>query len=361
MLAFALAILLLLPAPAASLQRSGFAMGTTCRVTVFSEEPQGAKLAEAALEEIRRLDGILSLYKPHSDLRRLNAKGGGKWVKVSPDLYSVLSLSKRISAATAGAFDVTVLPLMVSRGAYRKLGAKGWKLDPSSVGYRGILLDPLKMAASFLRPGMGVDLGAIGKGFAVDSAWAVLERGGVSSALIDLGGTVRVLGKAPGGKNFKIALRDPLSAGTFLGYLEVRSGAVSTSGNYFFRKEAGRGPRGCSHIIDPRSGKPACGELAVTVWAPNAALADALSTAFFIFGPKKAKGVISRHFPRVFALFVSKVGRDEARVETIGAGEVHWHEAKLKPARPSTFGQNPAAKGFPRRHFLPKNGTKGGG
>ncbi|MCC6849163.1 MAG: FAD:protein FMN transferase [Deltaproteobacteria bacterium] len=277
-------------------------MGTIARVTLA--EPRGEAF-EAAFATLRRVDAAMSLYRPESGLVRVNLHAARHAEPVDAELFECLARARALSELTDGAFDVTVLPLLRRWGAYRELA----HLPPGrvdAVGWGGLLLDAATRTVRFGREGMAVDLGGIAKGYALDRAGAALLDAGARRGVLDLGGNLLLLGAGPE-DGWRIAVRDPARPEDGVGTLVLdRDLAVSTSGNYA-RDFAVEGWRTPSHVYDPRTGRPVAADLAVTVWAPDAATADAFSTALLVLGPRGAADVLARA-PGVGALFVDDGG-----------------------------------------------------
>ncbi len=287
-------------APAAT--RAELVMGTIARITLVDGRDDAA--FEAGFAALRRVDEAMSLYHPDSGLVRVNARAGRRAERVDPDLYACLARAQAMSAATDGAFDATVLPLLQAWGAYPDLPyLPVGRAD--AVGWGNLELDRRAHTVRFARAGMGVDLGGIAKGFALDRTRAALVAAGVRRAVIDLGGNLAMVGDQIGG--WRIAVRDPTDPNGTIGTLVLDGGlSVSTSGNYA-RDFAAEGWRTRSHIFDPRSGRAVRADLAVTVWGPEGAAADALSTALLVLGPTRAADVLAR-VPGAGALFVDDGG-----------------------------------------------------
>jgi len=308
-------------------ERAELVMGTLARVAIARGEDRAAAF-ETAFAAFRTVDAAMSLYRPESELSRLNAHAAAHAELVSPDLWALLVRARELSVATDGAFDVTILPLLRAFGAYRELshlGAPG----PIVVGFGGLQLDVGARAVRFGRAGMGLDLGGVAKGFALDRARLALAGAGVARARLDLGGNLAFVGEGPGGE-WRIAVRDPGSPERALGVLSLESGsAVATSANYA-RDFAAEGWRAPSHVYDPRSWQPVRGALAVTVWAPDATTADALSTGFLVLGREGADAVLARE-PEVGALFVEGTGRAR-RVTLCGRAPDDWNEVEPGPS-----------------------------
>lgn len=236
------------------------------------------KNASLAISEIRRLDNLLSHFNPGSEVSRINRAAGKHPVKVSKDTYQIIAQAYQLSKLSRGAFDIT-------------LGKKG--------DYRNIVLNPNLSEVYLPNPGMKIDLGAIGKGYAVESARKVLLARGTRKALIDMHSSIAAIGGP-----WKIGILDPRPQITgrrapILGKVILKDGeALSTSGLY---EQPG-------HIIDPRTGKPADKCLSVTLVAQDASLADALSTAVFVLGPEEGMELIES-LPGIEGLIVDSGGK----------------------------------------------------
>lgn len=280
-------------------------MGTLATITVGPES--SARLAQVSEEvhaAFRRLEGLLSTYQSGSEISRLAKAAGDSAVPVSEDTLRVLELSKHYGELTKGAFDVTVAPLVRLWG----FGAH----PPESPPAPGRIQDQIKLVdfrrmelhagSAFLPSGMSVDLGGIGKGYAVDRGYEILRNLGVKDGMVDLGGNIRVLGQAEPGVSWTIGIRNPFDRGEVLGKITLPDGrAVATSGNYERFVDVG-GRRYC-HIIDPRSGYPVEGMAGVTVVAPDATMSDALSTGLFVLGMQAGHQVLQA-LPGAEAIFI---------------------------------------------------------
>jgi thiamine biosynthesis lipoprotein len=279
--------------------RAELVMGSLARITIFDGASDAA--FEAGFAALRAVDADMSLYRPESALVRVNAHAAAHAESVDADLYDCLARARALSAATDGAFDPTILPLLRAWGAYPGLGRlPAGRVD--AVGWGGLLLDSRSRTVRFRRDGMGLDLGGIAKGFALDRAEAALANAGVRRALLDLGGQIALLG-AGAGDGWRIAVTDPRGPATTLGVLTLGPNRhVSTSGNYA-RDFAAEGWHTRSHVFDPRTGRPVRGDVAVTVWAADGATADALSTAFLVTGRDGAAEILAG-LPDVGVLFV---------------------------------------------------------
>lgn len=271
--------------------------------------------AEECLDEVERLDAQLSAFRWESELSGINARAGGEPVRVEPRLFQFLLRAKELSHATGGAFDPTVRPLLRSWGF---VGGEGRFPHPEEVaaarkltGAPMLDLDPEAYTLRFAQPGMELDLGAIGKGYAVDRAIDVLRDAGVDRALLHAGtSTVYGLGASqdgePGSSAWPIALRDPTrDAESPLKRISLRDRALSVSAPHgkSFRHEG----RVLGHVLDPRSGEPTRGALLAAAVHSSAMLTDALSTALLVLG-EEGLHLLAERFPEADLLVVGEHG-----------------------------------------------------
>ena len=258
------------------------------------QHPASTAAGLAALDLVDRLEDQLSVYRPHSEISQINARAFDDPVPVEPRLFALLETALELSRQTRGAFDITAGPLSAAWGFSRRAGAMPSEAEIASalqrVGSRYLSLDPAEGTIRFERPALQINLGAIGKGYALDRAAELLAAEGVADFLLH-GGHSSVLargahGGLPRDAGWMIGVRDPLRPERRLGRLLARDQALATSGSgtQFFVHQGRR----FGHILDPRSGWPAQGVLSSTVVAPTAAEADALSTAFYVLGPEAA-------------------------------------------------------------------------
>lgn len=232
--------------------------------------------AEEALDEVDRLENLLSLYRPHTDIARLNAGAAASPVRIAPETFRLLQRAVALSAATRGAFDVTAGALVRAWGFLGGSGAVAAPADLEAaracVGSDRLELDEANFAVRFTRPGVLLDLGSIGKGYALDRAAELLRDAGVTSALLHGGtSTVIALGQPPDAAAWKVALPDGGSVA-----LRDESLSVSAGWGKSFTDAAGRE---WGHVLDPRRGEPVAGRRWAAVVAPAATDSDALSTA----------------------------------------------------------------------------------
>jgi FAD:protein FMN transferase len=290
-------------------------MATRFEIVLHGDNPASLRAAgEEALRLVEELEAQLSLFRAGSEIARLNASAAREPVRVTPGVFALLQQAQKLSEQTGGAFDITVAPLVRCWGF---MGGEGRMPRPEEVaeararvGMPLVHLNPEDYTVRFAREGVMLDLGAIGKGYAVERAAEVLREAGVTSALLH-GGTssVQAIGQPPGEECWKIALETPAlaadSPATLLATVPLKDEAMSVSGvqEHSFQN----GGRTFGHVIDPRTGEPALGTLLAAVVLPSATETDALSTALLILGSAGHEQTASLR-PGMKTLVVSESG-----------------------------------------------------
>ena len=291
------------------------AMATRFEIVLHGENPASLRAAgEEALREVEQLEAQLSLFRAGSEISLLNAHAAKAPVRVTPGLFALLQHAQKLSEESGGAFDITVAPLVRCWGF---MGGEGRIARPEElaeararVGMGLVQLNPADYTVQFMREGVMLDLGAIGKGYAVERAAEVLREAGVTCALVHGGtSTVQALGKPPGEECWKIALETPSSVPgappTLLATVPLKEQAMSVSGLQEHSFQAGG--RTFGHIIDPRTGEPAIGTVLAAVVLPSVTETDALSTALLTVGAA-GHDAIARLRPGMRTLVVSESG-----------------------------------------------------
>lgn len=262
-------------------------MGSRFEITVVANDSIKAnKYIDLAINEISRIEKIISSWDANSQTTKINNNAGIQPVKVDKELFDLIQRSISISKLTDGAFDITYASM-----------DKIWKFDGSmkifptkekikssvsKVGFHNIILDKEKGVVFLKLKGMKIGFGAIGKGYAADKAKDLLIAKGVKAGIINASGDMNAWGKQPNGKDWQVAITNPMNKKNAFGLLPIKNGAVVTSGNY--EKFVIFNDKRYTHIIDPRTGYPSNGIVSVTVFAPKAELADALATSIFVMG-----------------------------------------------------------------------------
>jgi FAD:protein FMN transferase len=278
------------------------AMATRFELVLHGEEPSALRAAgEEALDEIDRLEAQLSLFRPSSEIAHLNARAAYGPVRVTPGLFALLEQARKLHDETKGAFDITVAPLVRCWGF---MGGTGSVPNPQEleaararVGMHLVELKREDFTVRFAREGVMLDLGALGKGYAIERAADLLREAGVASALLHGGtSTVYAVGTQPGGAPWQVAIENPKSAMNArtvpvepetrspgpLATVALRDEAISVSAVWGKSFEADGKVFG--HVLDPRTGYPVNGAVLAAVVLPSATETDALSTALLTLG-----------------------------------------------------------------------------
>jgi len=309
-LAAALAVACSAPSPQRHLvERAGAAMGSDLRLTAWTIDDAAAQTAfDAVFREFDRLDALMSVWRPGSDVLRINDAAGVRPVAASAEVREVLRTARQISEWTDGKFDVTFGPL-----------ADLWKFDQQNedrtvpadeaihrtlplVDYRQIEIDDRAGTAFLRRAGMRLHFGGIGKGYAVERAVEILRRAGFADFMIQAGGDLYVGGRKDR-RPWRLGINDPRGPdGKSFATLDLTDSTFSTSGDYArsFIKDGVR----YHHIIDPSTGQPARGCRSVTIVTNRPTIADGLSTGVFLLGPEAGMALIER-LPEVEGVIVS--------------------------------------------------------
>jgi thiamine biosynthesis lipoprotein len=268
------------------------AMNTRFEIVLHGDSEVALRGAgEEALDEVERLDAQLSLYRPTSEIARLNARAASQWVRVTPALFHLLQHARQLSQETAGAFDITIAPLIRCWGF---MGGTGAMPEPESlaearnkVGMNLVLLDEKNLSVRFERDGVMLDLGAIGKGYAIERAAEILREAGVDSALLHGGtSTIYALGQPPTADTWRVGIDRPPENDegppASLAIVPLKDEAMSVSAVWgkSFQVES----KTYGHVIDPRIGEPASNAMLAAVVLPSATETDALSTALLTVG-----------------------------------------------------------------------------
>jgi len=294
------------------LDKSAEAMGSTYTVELYGFDRVRMEAAvDAALDEARRLDDLLSNYKADSEWSQVNRHAAEGPMRVSPELFELLSACVEYSRESEGAFDITVGPLMKVWGFYKGTGHLPHRAEVMAaltrVGYRHIHLDAKAQTVWFDKSGVEIDPGGIGKGYAVDRMVDVLKQKGFRNALVaGSGSSIYGMGAPPSQpKGWAVDIKDPWDQSKTATEIFLKDMSMSTSGSYekFFRAEG----KIYAHIMDPRTGYPARGSVAVSVIAPRTIDSEAWAKPYFVNGRQWA----ARHKPRDFRVYFCEDRTDQ--------------------------------------------------
>lgn len=271
-----------------SYRRVAKLMGNRFELTVVTEEEEFAQQClDEAIEEIKRIERLLTTFNEESQTNLVNRFAGVKPVKVDREVFDLIERSLRLSELTQGAFDIT----------YGSIDKRLWNFDQTMtslpdpqtarklvrlINYRNVLLDSTKCTVFLKEKGMRIGFGGIGKGYAAEKAKQVLVAKGIKSGIVNASGDLTAWGYQPDGKPWTIGIADPNAARQSFSYLEITNTSIATSGNY--EKFVIIDGQKYSHTIDPKTGLPVKGIKSVTILSPYAELADAMATPVMIMG-----------------------------------------------------------------------------
>jgi thiamine biosynthesis lipoprotein len=286
-------------------------MGSRFDITVVANnEKEGEKYINIAVNEIKRIEKIISSWDKNSQTSIINKNAGIKPVKVDLELINLIERSLVISKLTEGAFDISYASMdkiWKFDGSMKEMPPKEKiKASVSKVGYQNIVIDKKNQTVFLKQKGMKIGFGGIGKGFAADKAKALLIAKGVKAGIINASGDMNTWGKQPNGQDWEVAITNPLNKKVSFGIFPISNKAVVTSGDY--EKFVLFNNIRYTHIINPKTGYPASGIISATVFAPKAELADALATSIFVMGSSIGINLINQ-LPNIECIIVSDKGK----------------------------------------------------
>lgn len=285
-------------------------MGSTFEITLVAEDSiQAEKWLNEGIQEISRIEALISSWDPKSQTSKINANAGVEPVKVDQELFQLIKRSLIISHQTDGAFDISYAA-----------ADKVWTFDGRTsewppegvlekalehIGYQKIILDAAASSVFLEQKGMKIGFGAIGKGYAADRVKTILQAQGVSAGLVNASGDMQAWGVQADGKPWAVGIVNPLNKQKVFSWFDLNEKAVVTSGDYerFVTIDGAR----YGHIVDPRTAMPAKGIISATVFASKAELADALATSIFVLGKENGLFLIDQ-LPEVEALLIEDDG-----------------------------------------------------
>ena len=259
-------------------------MGTAINVELWHADTEHARsLTQSVLDEMHRIDNLMSTYKPDSELSLINANAAEGPVTVSTELLSLIIRALDYSVITAGAFDITY----ASAGQYYdyrngvKPSDRQLQQALPAINYRHVKIDPQTSTIEFMRQGVRIDLGGIAKGYAVDRGMEILRSAGVENAIVSAGGDSRVIGKRRD-RPWNVGIRHPRNRDSIVSMIPLENSAISTSGDYerYFEEDGVR----YHHILNPGTGKSSHEVHSSSIIGAVATDTDALSTSVFVLG-----------------------------------------------------------------------------
>jgi thiamine biosynthesis lipoprotein len=324
-----LLLVLISPVKAEWYKESQGIMGTPINVELWSHSESLAKsCTRKVMDEMRRIDALMSPYKPESELAIINSKAYQQDIKISQELFRLIERSIVLSELSEGAFDITFASIGYQYDYRKKQKPSDQQIQAQldRINYRHIKLDKSRSTIRFAREGVRIDLGGIAKGYAVDNGIRILKECGIKRALVSAGGDSRILGDRKG-RPWMTGIRDPRRKDESVVIIPLSDTAMSTSGDYerYFIKDGVR----YHHILSPKTGKSVKETRSVTVLGPDAVTTDGLSTTLFVLGPDKGLALAER-LEGIDAVIIDAKGR------------IHYSSGLMPPGQGS--GNSPPEK-----------------
>ncbi|MBS0182546.1 MAG: FAD:protein FMN transferase [Nitrospira sp.] len=295
--------------PPLVVKRAQVHMGTLVTITVVaSDKDVGSRAIQAGLDEIKRLEQLLSTWRPDSELSRVNAEAGHLPVQVGQETLELVVRSIEMAQLTDGGFNIAVGPAMEAWSFTERQripsGEELQRLKPL-VDWTTVQINKEARTIFLPHKGMRVDVGGIGKGYAADRAVAEMKRAGAQGGVVALSGDIRTFGLLPEGEGFLVGIKHPREDEALIAVIDLKDEAISTAGDYerFFERDGVR----YHHILDPQTLRPARGCQSVTVIAKEGAVADGLDTGIFVLGPTRGMELVER-LPDVEAIIIDDKG-----------------------------------------------------
>jgi thiamine biosynthesis lipoprotein len=291
-------------------KRTQMHMGTLVTVTaVASDKSMGDRAMQAAFDEIKRLEQLLSTWRPDSELSHVNAAAGRQPVQVSRETLELVVRSLEMAQLTHGGFNIALGPAIDAWSVTDRQRIPDdeelQRLKPL-VDWTSIQLNKEARTIYLPREGMRIDVGGVGKGYAADRAVEEMKRAGARGGVVALSGDIKTFGVLPDRNGFPVGIRHPREEGALIGIIDLQDEAISTAGDYerFFEREGIR----YHHILDPHTLQPARGSQSVTVIAKEGTMADGLDTGIFVLGPEQGMALVER-LPGVEAIIIDQDGK----------------------------------------------------
>ena len=294
-------------------------MGTRIYVEAWHDDPvQGELALDAVMENMLRIDALMSHFKPDSQISKINTRAAIEPVAVDPELFDLLRTSIHFSEITEGAFDITYASVGYLYDYPRHVRPTDAQIEAAlpGINYRNLILDPVNHTVKFGRDGMRIDLGGIAKGYACDRGVEILKRFGIQHAVVTAGGDTRLLGDRRG-KPWNVGIRNPDDQHRVVLTMPLADVGISTSGDY--ERYFDEGGVRYHHIIDPKTGRSPHEVRSVTIIGPTATDTEGWSKGVFIKGPVEGLRLIEQ-YPQMDAVVVDKNGKV-------------WYTKGLKPPK----------------------------
>ena len=286
-------------------------MGSRFDITIVATDSTSAENnLNQVIDEIIRIENLISEWKPSSQVSEVNRNAGIKAVKVNKELFNLTKRALTFSEITNGAFDISIAAMdkiWIFDGSMEKLPSREILLKAiEKVGYQNIELNEIESTIFLKLPGMKIGFGATGKGYAADQGRLLMKQLNVNAGIVNAAGDMATWGTQPDKLPWRIGITNPMNAKKSLKIIEVNNAAITTSGNY--EKYVEFNDKRYSHIINPKTGMPASGLISVTVIGENAETANGLSTSIMVLGHEKGLELL-KNYPNYTCLILTDKGK----------------------------------------------------
>ena len=298
-------------------------MGSRFEFVAVHENKQHCDQAlETAVEEVRRIEQLISSWNKNSETSTINKNAGIQPVVVSEELFNLIERSKKVSQLTKGAFDISFASLdpiwTFKNQEVQAPDSMSVQASVRKIGFENIILDRSNSSVFLKEKGMKIGFGAIGKGYAANKAMNKMKALGIADGMINAGGDIMAWGKDENGAPWQVGIADPSGIKEFVGWLSINNMSVVTSGNY--EKYVMIDGKKFGHIINPKTGYPVKGIQSVTVVCPDAELSDALATSVFVLGIEEGLALIN-HLKNTECLIID----DDNKIWTSDKLELNYY------------------------------------
>jgi FAD:protein FMN transferase len=287
-------------------KRTTMLMGGRFDISIVAKDSLAAEQnIDVIIGEISRIENLISDWKPTSQVSVINQNAGIRPVKVDRELFELTKRALHFSEITHGAFDISFAAMdriWKFDGSMTEIpSAEAIKKSVEKVGYKNIILDSINSSIFLKFKGMKIGFGALGEGYATNKCQQIMLAKGIQSGIVNATGDMSIWGTQPDGNPWNIGITDPFHPDTILATTTLKQGAVTTSGSY--EKFVVFNGKRYSHIINPTTGYPATGLCSVTVFGPNAEMANGFSTSAMVLGKKEAKKLLNQYPEYSFIMF----------------------------------------------------------
>ncbi len=285
-------------------------MGSRWDITIVAADSLTAEQSiDNCIAEVSRIEHLISDWIPTTQIGQVNSNAGIQPIKVSPEVFALTKRALHLSEITGGAFDISFAAMdriWKFDGSMTEMPSpESIKKSVEKVGYKNIVLDSVNNTIFLKLPGMKIGFGALGEGYAADRCREMMLARGIKAGIVNGSGDMNTWGRQPNGKYWNIGIRNPKKEGKLLNVVELKQGAVVTSGSY--EKFVEFNNKRYSHIINPATGYPATGLISVTVFGPSAEVANGFSTSMMVLGKDAGQSFIQQ-FPNYHFIMITDDG-----------------------------------------------------